>query len=710
MTNLSSKVNHSKDKEHENQVKRNPISIIWSKKQIPQNLFSIRSKLIISFVVPIICIIVLGLVSFLKSSEGIRRSYENSTNQLINMTSDYIDLGISRVEVDSVQFINDNNVTMYFSGFYKNDEKGNIKAKNDISKSILSKKVTDKFISEIYMISDRVDSISTVKLEEKNIASGFLDTMEGQYISNNSSAVLRLGSIEYLDKKIGLGPDNYMIRLVRNIIGTDALIIIDINSMTIEDILNKLNFEKTGLIGIVTADEKEIVIRENKDFKEKVFTDKDFYQNALNSVDKSGSSYVNYQGDKYLFIFSKIGETDTMICSLIPKNTIYRQSDTIMYITIIIVIITCILAIFIGAVISYGIDKIIKNIISKLKLTSKGDLTVDFNTKRKDEFNILIEEIQKTFLNMKDLIKQVKLLSNEVSASSDILEKNSELFLKSSKGISSSMYEIDQGIMQQAKDAEECLIHMDNLSSKIIQVSEYANKISTITGDAKKSIDNGTITTKDLNNQTKSTIAIVSDIILEIERLANKSQTISSVINVINDIANQTNLLSLNASIEAARAGEVGKGFSVVASEIRSLADQSKASVRDIKNIIEGIQNDTKKAVLTAKAVENVMQLQEAAVINTTDSYENINSSVERLVEYLKYITDDMINIEDARLNTLSAIENISAVLEESAATSNNVNEMTREQLDVIESLNTSVNGLFQNSNQLVQAIQKFKV
>ena len=179
---------------------------------------------------------------------------------------------------------------------------------------------------------------------------------------------------------------------------------------------------------------------------------------------------------------------------------------------------------------------------------------------------------------------------------------------------------------------------------------------------------------------------------------------------MINEIANQTNLLSLNASIEAARAGEHGKGFAVVASEIRMLADQSKTSGNDIKKIIGSIYEDTTTAVETARKAEKVLQLQENAVKNTTVSYDNINDSVEKLIVFLKYITDNVTNIEEARVSTLGAIENISAVLEEIAASSNNVNQTAANQVASVESLNKSALNLNKNSDNLVNEVQKFTV
>jgi methyl-accepting chemotaxis protein len=251
---------------------------------------------------------------------------------------------------------------------------------------------------------------------------------------------------------------------------------------------------------------------------------------------------------------------------------------------------------------------------------------------------------------------------------------------------------------------------MDNLSKKIILISDNTKEISRITEQTRKSIQEGTQSTERLNNQTKSTIQITTNIIKKVEQQAEKSLSIGHISNVISDIANQINLLSLNASIESARAGEYGKGFAVIANEIRNLAEQSKKSVNDIRNIISNIQEESKDTMLIAHRAEDVLLLQENAVIETTQSYHSINDNVEQLVINLKYITNTIENIEESRVSTLGAIENISAVLEEIAASSNTVNQASKEQLSSVDSLGKSTETLTENANKLLHAVEKFTV
>jgi Methyl-accepting chemotaxis protein len=670
---------------------------------------TIRFKLIAAFLVPIAFIIILGIVSSEKAASGLRSSYEASTSQSVGLISAYFTDGLGGVEDTSVNYDHDNNIVKYFLGVFKNDQAENFNQMVQIRDLLNSKYLSDKFIKNIYILSDKVAPVSTSGKNLKGAYGEFLKTDQGKYLLEHTDDSLWLGNNATTDKLLDVNNKVYSVRLIRNLSTADAIIIFDIKSSVVEDMLHNLKLDKSAIMGFVTVDGKEIYDSNHTDLKS-VFSGKDFYKNAQKSTKVSGSEYVTYQGKECLFTYSKVGKTGTMVCVLVPKATILKQADSIKFLTAILVIIACLVAIFIGAKISSGMDKTIRKMISSLRVASQGDLTVDFSVKRKDEFGILAYEIQNTFDNMKVLIQQVNSLSTQVSASSSSVSGTSEAFMKTTQNISQAMDEIEQGVMQQAKDAEQCLLHMDELSKRIQVVSDNTDKIGEIAEQTRHTIQEGTVTTNDLNEQTRSTIAITTEIIDVIETLFEKSLTISRIISVINDIADQTGLLSLNASIEAARAGEQGKGFAVVANEIRSLAEQSQNSVNDINTIIRDIQSGTNDAVQIAKKAENVMTQQESVVKNTTESYQNINDRVEKLVVYLKHIAENVENIEAARAKSLGAVESISAVLEEIAASSNSVNQISSEQVESVEELNVAAGSLKENADVLVQSVQKFSI
>ena len=684
----------------------------WDKSNV-KFLSSFRFKPFSMFLVPVACIIILGVVSYNQAASGIESNYEKSTADSINMTAEYIRFGLQNVQATSNQYASDTALMNYMRNV--GDMMEHMTIRNNNANSISVKITSDEFIKNIYMISDTVMPIMSAQLQiEDGFYEGLSKTDIGEFIAKNPLKVLWDGQDDYLDEKLQTGPDDYSMRLVRAFGRTDSVLIIDINASTINRILADLSFDASGYIGLITPDGREVIDQSTKEIpldpSEIIFTSESFYHDAVASGETSGSDNVMYRGEQYLFLYSKIGDTGALICSLMPLSVINSQADNIKQTTVIIVIIACIIAILIALIMSTSVNQILGNINSVLRRAAKGDLSVQLETGRKDEFGVLSAEVQATVNNMKQLIQQVKTLSLEVSQSSSNVSKASETFLKSSGDISRAMNEIEQGVNQQALEAEQCLIQMDTLNKKIELVSDNTKDIGLIADNTKDRVNEGTVISDELNRQTSSTINITIAIIKEIEKLAEKSSSISEIINVINDIANQTNLLSLNASIEASRAGEYGRGFAVVASEIRNLAEQSKSSVNDIKQIIDSILEDTTNVVETARSAESVLKLQESAVKNTTDSYHDINESVEKLVVFLKQISENVDSIDETRVLTLASVENISAVLEEIAAASENVSQTSNDQLHSVESLNDSAAKLDSHTDSLTNEIQKFKV
>jgi methyl-accepting chemotaxis protein len=676
---------------------------------MPKCFSTLRFKLILGFSIPIAFIILLGVVSSNMASSGIGNKYKDTATQVIGMTGNYIGFGIEAVESTSLEYINDKNITKYISGSYKAERNEATKAKSTIQNDLMVKTTVDDFILNIHIVSDDDNSLTSKSglIIENDIYQKFMDTDTGKQIKGSKSKPMWFGGEALLDEKLSTKDTDYAMRLIQRYPNNKAFAVIDIKADKIKKILEDTKLDESGILAFVTKDGKEIAQNNNEEI---LFGEQTFYFKAMGGEETQGSEYVKINNKTYLFMYSKIGKTGALICALIPKDTIISQADNIKRVTFIIVIAACIIAVLIGVFISTGIDKTITGIIFKLKKAAQGDLTVEFHTNRNDEFKVLIVEIQNTISNMKNLIGQVNLLSEVVSDSSMGVNDTSALFLKSTEDISYAIKEIEQGIMQQAKDAEECLMQMDNLSKKIGMVSDNTKEISHITDNAKQSITEGTCRTQELNQQTMSTIIITTDIVNAIETLAQKSKSITQITNAINEIANQTNLLSLNASIEAARAGEYGKGFAVVADEIRNLAEQSQTSVKEIQKIINSIQNDTKIAVEAAKRAESALGLQESAVKNTIESYDNINDTVGELMVHLGYISENVESMEGSRASTLGAIENISAVLEEIAASSGTVNQNATEQINSVGALNQSAGILSKNAEELSQAIQKFTV
>jgi methyl-accepting chemotaxis protein len=368
------------------------------------------------------------------------------------------------------------------------------------------------------------------------------------------------------------------------------------------------------------------------------------------------------------------------------------------------------MAFSIGTWIARGIGIAISKITASISEAAKGDLTVNFETKRKDEFKVLSVGLIEMVKGMSSLIGKVAEVSDKVNASAEILSAHSEDILGATKSISFTIDEVEKGIVDQAEETEKCLEQMHHLSDQINGVYENTFDIEKIAGDTKNIVRGGMGIIEDLNEKANATTEITQVVISDIEKLEAQLRSIGDFTILINEIAEQTNLLALNASIEAARAGEYGRGFSVVAEEIRKLADQSVKAVDKMQGTITEIQYKTQGTIASAKQSETIVQLQSKALRNTITVFDEINSHVSKLTENLYHISNGIKSIENAKEETLGSISNIATVSQQTAAASEEVSATTNNEIGSVEKLSQSALELANDAKALMEAIQIFTI
>ena len=501
--------------------------------------------------------------------------------------------------------------------------------------------------------------------------------------------------------------EGYAASIIRKFSDSRGYIIFDISAERIRDVFADYDMGEGSIQGYITDDGRETL--SNSDLTN-VFSDLSYFQEALVSDEKSGYSYEKYNGKDYLFIYSRFDGIPGSICSLIPKSTILREVSGIKALSVIFVTLATILALIVVFVITKGITDTIKGINKSIYQASKGDLTVRFNTNRKDEFHTLATGISDMIDQMSNLIGEVQGVSSTVNNSAMNLSYTSKELLEATKGISATIDDIGGGIINQAEDAEHCLIQMSGLSEQINQLFENTNENVKITDSTQAVTYEGVHIIEELNEKSKATSEITQDVIHKIQEFEVQSEKIESFVNIINEIAAQTNLLSLNASIEAARAGEAGRGFAVVADEIRKLADQSINAAGQIQKTVADIALQNKETVSTAMKAEDIVESQTEALRKTINVFDNISSHVNDLAKNFQGIISRLNNIEAVKEETLNSISNISAVTEETAASSEEMNATAIIQNESVEHLRESAIILEKDAKRLEDAIKIFKI
>lgn len=674
---------------------------------------SIKLKLIGAFIIPIILIIILGVVSYTVASKAITASYTESSQATIDKTADYYNLMFSNVKASANDIANNQMLQSYYSGSYAADPFEESQNYNTIKSAASSVSISNKAISSVYIFGSYgrpIFTASSSRLEENSQFSNMKESDEARRIDDKRTVWMT--DKPFLDS---MGIPEYAVSYGRQLVGTSkrsvGYIFFDLDKNYVTSVLGDIDMGAKTIIGLIAPDGGEILSSNYKQFEadKTYFADQQFFTEALQEGRESGSTYVQYDGIKQLFIHS-VTEDGFMVCALIPQREILSQANMIKIVSVIMVIVAFVIAAVIGGLLAANISSSIGKIMNQLKHAAAGDLTVQLKVRGKDEFSVLSRSTNEMIANVKALIEKTKNVSGQVDHSVGTVTESAKELLKATQEITFAIEEIERGVVQQAEDSEDCLRQMDNLSEKINLVSENSERIAKIAEETTDIVDSGISSIQELKANAGSTVDITHRVIEEIMKLQASSKAIDKIIGVINDIAEQTNLLSLNASIEAARAGDAGRGFSVVASEIRKLAEQSVQSANEIRRIIEDINHKTGDAVNIAKKAEDVVAVQGDSLEDAMRVFEDIQRQFGGLISNLEQITTGINTIADAKAQTIDAIQSISAVSQETAASSEEVTETANRQLRQVQELNMASEDLKSNSNHLSDAIDLFKI
>jgi methyl-accepting chemotaxis protein len=692
---------YSKEDNKMEQVEETAVrKTFWSRFQ------KISVKLFAGLFIPVFLLAIYGVIFYQQSQKAIINNYEESSADTLNAVSDFIDFGLKAVEQKSLELQLDSNVKKYFNS--KTDASDKMKAYDIVAENIIVAETTNSFISNVYMFGDTGEGIPNDALEAEDMYQSFMQSDRGKEFEEKGVFYQWVGEHKEIDEKLNVNDSgSYAISLIRELNKNNGFVVIDISTERILDMFSEYDMGEGSIIGFVSGDGKEVLTNTEES---NVFVDLSYYQEAMSSEELGGYSYEEYKGENYLYLFNKLEGIDASVCALVPKSTILKQVEHLKILNIAFVTIACIFAVITAVVIAGGISRTIISLKKSISQASKGDLTAKFDTKRKDEFLVLSNGISSMMDSMRKLIGEVQVVGSKVSDSAGELSETSEDLLVATKDISQTIDNIEQGIVQQANDTEHCLLQMTNLSDQINQVYSHTYEIEQIANNTKNIAGEGIVIINELNNKSKATSDITQDVIKKVEEFELQSRNIAGFVNIINEIASQTNLLSLNASIEAARAGEAGHGFAVVAGEIRKLADQSVQAANQIQKIVKEIHTKTKDTVDTAKQAENIVESQAQALITTVNVFNNINNHVKDLVTNLNNISHGIKKIETAKEDTLVAIESISAISEQTAASSEEMNTTALNQIDSVEHLRQSASALAYDAKKLEEVIRFFKI
>lgn len=681
-------------------------------------LFSLRNKIYVCFLIPIVFMIAVGFISYFYAQDGLSEKFKESSIQTSNMAIQYLDTSCTYIQSEGMRYAFDSGVETYTLGMPGKNAGEKANYINDIRVLLLASQKANPFISNVHIVPKTGNQIISSATPEHY--DGIYDDYYNEMLALSADGrnIPRwVDSHPLLSEHIMMSDDDYFISYQMQTSKQFAYVVIDVNTEALVGILENMDFGKGSITGFVTDSGKEVIIEGSADAGaeihsagEGIFSQQGFYTQSIASEDMSGVVDVTYQGKKYLYVYTKSEVCNVTLCSLIPLSIVTGQAEKIKTITITLVILAAIIALLIGTAITMGIQRNMKSISRKLNEVAKGDLTVSVKAQGKDEFQSLAKTATNMIKNNKKLVLKLTDTVNQLEKSADDVNEASGDINGYSTDITRAIDEISEGMSRQAEHAQECVVKTNGLSERIENISGMVEKTEMLADETEQMIKHGMEIISDLGSRAKETTEITAKVGSSIEMLKTESEIINGFVETISDISGQTNLLSLNASIEAARAGEAGRGFAIVAEEIRKLADASNKAADEIRNNVNIISAQTLTSVNSAKEAESMVASQAEAVEEVISVFRKMDEQMTRLFSNMKEIADSTEIADKERNDTMEAVENISSIIGQTASVSTQVHDMAVQLLDSVQKLDHTAGILDDNMTGLKTEISAFKL
>lgn len=435
---------------------------------------------------------------------------------------------------------------------------------------------------------------------------------------------------------------------------------------------------------------------------------------------KNGREYINesisIKNKEYYALYMPLTNSDGSIVGMLfigqerqlIREFMYALCRSIFYNGIVF----CLIMIAVSFFLIKPIVTTIKGLSAELEKFSDGELDIQCKVpkiNKNDELGILADSVNNLAFKFGEIIRAVQLQSGVLSEESEKLVQIADVSAGSIESISQAIDDVARGAEEQATDMTNTMGNIQELSATLDTVLSQVEKLSGVASGLKDYSDNTKGAMKELVSVNEKAKSSVHSMVVQTNETIKAMKEIDVILESIQDIASQTNLLSLNASIEAARAGGAGKGFAVVAGEVKKLADDCVNASKQISGIVKNISDEMEKSGALVRELEENADSQLAKLSGANDSVDNIIDGIFAVSGEITEINAEIKSLDSVKAGIGSAIENLSAISEENAASSEEVASSVTDVSSSVKNLSEAAEGISSSATALKDSISLFE-
>lgn len=582
----------------------------------------------------------------------------------------------------------------------------------------------NELITTMYLGTE--DKKFTVYPTDYPIPSGYDPTIRPWYTPAKSE---NKDSFIITDAYLDAGTDSYLVTVSLPLYKEDKLYGVLGIDLSLEKLTASIAGAKVGNTGYVILTDKEGALLAYKD-KELVLKNENISSLPIFKERNEKNTYLDI--NQVTYVSDKDAETGWEIFSVISQDEIKSFSNQIsqnmskqiadadknlqsiftklLSAQVIIILILLAISIAISLFFAKYFISPIKKLAAFLNGVANGDLTKKMDVKSKDEISTLFISVNHMIDSLRSMASKMNQLIIEVEKDSKILNDQAGISTHVTTTVSSAMNEVASGSEQLTLDMVNISSYVEKNDRAVHTMSKRINKIVEQAHETKAVTAEGKTATENMRNKMNRIVTQSLDSTMIMKELDQKLQTINEITTFIHEIAEQTNLLSLNAAIEAARAGEQGRGFSVVAQEVKKLAEQSSDSVGKISALITEIQTDSSKALEKIDLGRQSADQGAEMVNDTANSYDNMIHFIEHLTNDIEEIAEVSSILSSSSHSISSSVDSVIAVSEQTSAGVEEVTSMTNEQQQSVQKVKIISENLHQLTFELRELIKHFKI